>query len=129
MNEAMHYGFKFLQLIKDESMYGGYFSYEEYQELKNASDKDAFKTFIAKTRWNDVHVFEDPEHTFRDMRIIQSIQEEREGGLSWVFDCGCYGFPLGVVLMPFLFPIGIVICRRKIKKLKDERIELAQAFP
>lgn len=103
-----HYGERIISILKKRSEYGSYFSYEEYQLLKQAETAEQFAEFLRGTKWREVVVFAEPSVTLADLRDMQPIVERKSATLLAAIDttAGC-SFPLGCFLGLFVFFIGV----------------------
>ncbi|MEM1110231.1 MAG: hypothetical protein AAGH99_16215 [Planctomycetota bacterium] len=120
----MHYGQDFLDGLRKRSLYGQFFSYQQYQDLKQSETADAFALALGETSYAAIPVYPEPVNTFKHFMLVQKQKE----CFQWFSQIG--GLDLFIIvlipLIPFLLLWSLIRYRaigREIKQLKAQYLK------
>lgn len=114
-----HYGNGIIDALKQEGMYGDWFSYEEYQELKACVTREEFAIFIERTKFRGTPVYVRAADTHADLRLQSLIKEVSFNGWD-ATHMGC-----NFILFPLSLPLYVIMYIRDYGERKRLRLELS----
>lgn len=125
-----HYGLIFLSEIKRTRNLGGFFTYQQYQQLKASKTAEEFKDFLSSTALSGLRVYRDAKVTFHELILKERLADTyRFEQTQMVLDSTSQGCLPALLLLPYTLIADSVKSNRRRRKILQQIDELKEKSP